>query len=129
MSGLRDESVVLDGLVEAVDRLLEIGRQTPEGMLGCDRDTNEQILWNLLVLGEATKRLSDGLRGRFGDVAWSDMARTRDKIAHHYDAVNWHRVHDIISINLPPLLPRLIEIRDIMRAEFDAAEAEAERSR
>lgn len=124
MSGRRDESLVLDDALEAIERLIEIGTQARREFLGLDRDISEPILWNLVVLGESAKRLSGQLRGRFDEMPWSDMARTRDRITHRHDALDWVVVAEIIYDQLPPLLPRLIEIRDTMRAEFDAAEAE-----
>lgn len=124
MSGLRDESIILESLVEAASRLIELSCDVPRGHIGDDRDDRERILWNLMVLGESSKRLSVEVRSRFADVPWSEMARTRDVVAHHYDGIIWPRVAEIIHDQLPPLLPRLAEIRDLVRAEFDAAEAE-----
>ncbi len=124
MSGRRDESLVLDDALDAIERLIEIGTQARRESLGLDRDISEPILWNLVVLGESAKRLSGQLRGRFDEMPWSDMARTRDRITHRYDALDWVVVAEIIYDQLPPLLPQLIEIRDTVRAEFDAAEAE-----
>lgn len=122
MSGRRDESLLLDDLVDAAERLLGLGSDVPPGYLGLERDLNEQILWNLVVLGEATKRLSAGVRTRFDDVLWAKMAQTRDRVTHHYEEIDWPLVADIINLDLPPLLPRLIAIRDTLRAEFDSAE-------
>ena len=124
MSGLRDESIILESLAEAAGRLIELSCDVPRGHIGDDRDDRERILWNLMVLGESSKRLSVEVRSRFADVPWSEMARTRDVVAHHYDGIIWPRVAEIIYDQLPPLLPRLAEIRDLVRAEFDAAEAE-----
>lgn len=129
MSGPRDESIILESLTDAAGRLIELGRGSKRGHIGDDRDDRERILWNLLVLGEASKRLSSEVRSRFSDVSWTEMARTRDVVAHHYDGIVWARVAEIICDRLPLLLPRLIEIRDILRAEFDAAEAERQRNR
>lgn len=47
------------------------------------------------------------------------MARSRDRIAHHYEGVDWSLVAQIVQDELPPLLPRLREIRDLVRAEFE----------
>jgi len=122
MCGVHDESIVLETIVDAAERLIELGGRAPKGTLGLDRELSEQILLNLIVLGEATKRLSPALRVRFAEAPWSDMAQTRDVIVHRYDAINWFRVQEIIELDLPALLPRLREIREIVRAEFAAAE-------
>jgi uncharacterized protein with HEPN domain len=123
MSGRRDDSLLLDDLIGAGERLIELGARVPVGTLGLDLDVAEMIQWNLLVLGEASKRLRASTRDRFGDVAWSDLIRTRDRIIHHYEGMNWPLIAEIIADELPPLLPRLREIRDIVRAEFDAGGA------
>lgn len=123
MSGRRDESLLLDDIVDAALRLVELGGSVPPGMLGADRALADQVLWNLMVLGESTKRLPPAVRDRFADVPWSAMATTRDRIVHHYGGMNWFRVERILMDDLPPLLPRLVEIRDLLRTEFDSADA------
>lgn len=127
MSGPRDESLLLDDIADCSQRLIQLGSGMPADYAGVDRPLNEMILWNLVVLGEAAKRLSPQMRGRFDDVEWEKMMRTRDRVTHHYEGVDWEIVQRIMVIDLPPLLPRLIEIRDTVRAEFDAAEAERSR--
>lgn len=121
MSGRRDESLLLDDLINAAERLVELSSRTPLGYLGQDRGVNEMVLWNLTVLGEASKRLRPETRRRFADIDWMAMARTRDVIVHHYEGLNWPLIAEIIACDLPRLIPRLVEIRDTLRAEFDAA--------
>ena len=120
MSGRRDESPLLEDIVDASQRLIELASPVPAGTLGVDRDLAEMIQWNLVVLGEAVKRMRPEIRERFPDVPWSAVAGTRDRIVHHYEGVRWHVVARIVADELPALLPRLIEIRDLLRAEFDA---------
>lgn len=127
VSGPDDESLLLEDIADCSLRLIELGADVPADYTGGDRPLNEMILWNLVVLGEAAKRLPSEIRRRFGDVEWEKMMRTRDRITHHYEGIDWEIVLRIMAIDLPPLLPRLIEIRDIVRAEFDAAEAERDR--
>ena len=85
MSGRRDDSLLLDDILDAAKRLIALGADICPGYLGLEREVNEQILWNCVVVGEASKRLSPATLARFADVGWSDMARTRDKITHHYE--------------------------------------------
>jgi uncharacterized protein with HEPN domain len=119
MSGARDDSLLTGDIVDAVTRLIELGKRALPSA-DPDRDTAEMILWNLAVLGEATKRLQPATRARFGELDWRAMATTRDVVVHHYEGVDWEVIMQIIAEELPALLPRLIAIRSTLRAEFDA---------
>jgi uncharacterized protein with HEPN domain len=120
MSGRRDDSLLLDDLLDAAQRIVDLASDVPTGHLGQDRDTSERILWNLVVLGEAVKRMRMQTRERFPEVPWKMIAGTRDRVTHHYEGIDWEVVARIITQELPPLLPRLREIRDVVRTEFDA---------
>ena len=43
---------------------------------------------NLEIMGEATKRLPEGVLARFPDVQWRDLAGFLDRPAHSYDALD-----------------------------------------
>jgi len=119
MSGRRDDSLVIDDLVDAAQRLAELGSRITVTGDGPDRETADQILWNLTVLGEAAKRLPPCTRTRFSDVLWSEMAGTRDVVVHRYEGVDWLVIENIITVEIPPLLPRLREIARLLRQESD----------
>jgi uncharacterized protein with HEPN domain len=119
VSGRRDESVTLDEIAAAVERLAELGRSLPEESEPAIA-VMEGVLFNLIVLGEASKRLSPHTRGRFGDIPWSEMARTRDRVVHHYEGVDWDILRHVLRVDLPLHLPRVRAARDTLRAEFDA---------
>ena len=61
MSGPRDESLLLEDITDCSLRLIELGAGIPADYTGGNRPLNEMILWNLVVLGEAAKRLSPQL--------------------------------------------------------------------
>lgn len=123
MSGMRDESLLLDDVVGAVCRLIEIGRAAAPGSLASSSDAADAALWNLALLGEASERLSPATHARFDDVPWSDFARTRDIVLHHYEGVRWDLVEETVRDDLPPLARRLESIRNLLRAEYDGAQA------
>lgn len=66
-----------------------------------DRDRLAQtafdaILYDLVVIGEAVSRLSEGLRGRETTVPWEDIIGMRNVIAHEY-----FRVHsEVVSATI-----------------------------
>jgi uncharacterized protein with HEPN domain len=109
--------------VDAVERLIALGRGVPAGVLGSDRDTNEMVLWNLVVLGEAAKRLPPSVRRQHREVPWTLMAGVRDRVAHHYEGIDWEVIATIIGEELPVLLPTLITMRESARAASGQGES------
>jgi uncharacterized protein with HEPN domain len=108
---VRDSLLVLDDMIEAVERLIELGAAgMPDAVE--DRDRGEALLFNLIVLGEAAKRVPERVRTSYPDVDWRSIAATRDKIVHHYEGVEWPIIDDMVRDDLPALLPRLRAIRD-----------------
>ncbi len=120
MSGRRDESLLLDDMIQAAERLTQLAPALVDGGEP-DRPLAEQILWNLTQLGEAAKRLPESVRSARPDVAWSEMAQLRDVVVHHYEGVDWRVIRRIATEYLPAELPLLIEIRDELRREYDGS--------
>jgi len=67
----------------------------------------------VIVIGEATKRLSTNFRNTHPNIPWKDIAGMRDILAYQYDRVNLDTLWDVIQNNIPelieliaPLLPK-----------------------
>jgi uncharacterized protein with HEPN domain len=65
-------------------------------------------LHQLLVIGEAVKRLSEDFRVAHLHVPWELIAGTRDKLIHHYEDVGVDEVRIMITSDRPALV-RLLE--------------------
>ena len=113
--------MILDDMVGAVRRLIELGAASTPDSLGSERNEADMLQWNLVVLGEAAKRVPEATRQRFPGVPWQQASRTRDRIAHHYEGVNWRLVAEIVYEDLPDLLPQLTQIRNTLRDEAESA--------
>ncbi|MBC6473057.1 MAG: DUF86 domain-containing protein [Hormoscilla sp. GM102CHS1] len=62
------------------------------------------ILYQVIVIGEATKRLSKKFRNSHSHIPWKYMAGMRDLLAHQYDRVNLNTLWDVIQFDIPELL-------------------------
>ena len=71
----------------------------------------DAVLRNLQVLGESTKRLSEGLRAEHPTIDWRGVAGFRNILVHDYFGVNLDRVWQIITLDLPILKTHVEEIR------------------
>jgi len=99
----RDDAILLD--------LLRASRRAAEGRSGLsiaafreDWKAQSIVLHQLLVLGEAVKRLSPGFREAHPDISWRKMAGLRDILIHCYDTIDAETVWEIVDRDLPPLI-------------------------
>ncbi len=72
---------------------------TYEAFLG-DTKTQDAVIRNLEIIGEATKNLSTEVREKYPDVPWKGMAGLRDMLIHRYFGVNLDIVWRIVSVEL-----------------------------
>ncbi|MCS6846893.1 MAG: DUF86 domain-containing protein [Anaerolineae bacterium] len=75
-----------------------------------DAKTQDAVIRNLEIIGEATKHLSKEFRERHPDIPWKSMAGARDRLIHHYFGVNLDIVWRIVTDELLEVASRLTEI-------------------
>jgi uncharacterized protein with HEPN domain len=68
-----------------------------------DFKTQDAVVRNLEIIGEATRSLSPELRKKYPDVPWKGMAGIRDRLIHHYFGVNLDIIWAIVTGELPML--------------------------
>ena len=75
-----------------------------------DTRTQDAVVRNLEIIGEATKNLSTELRAQHPDMPWKGMASVRDRLIHHYFGVNLDVVWHIVTTELPDVASRIHEM-------------------
>jgi len=108
----RDEATLLD-IAQAARLILAFKENMDKAAFLSDVKTQSAILHQLLVMGEAVKRLSQDLRAFHTQIPWGLIAGMRDKLIHAYDIVDmaevWKTVDkdvsNLLSL-LEPLLPK-----------------------
>ena len=102
----RDEAVVLD-IVEACRLIIEFRGSLNRAAFLKDLKTQSAVVHQLLIIGEAAKRLSDGFRSAHSDVPWRQVTGMRDRLIHMYDHVDLKEVWKTVTADIPVLLLRL----------------------
>ena len=97
----------LQDIIEAVTRIREytVGMTFPVFLE--DLKTQDAVIRNLEIMGEATKQLSPELRARYDYVPWRSIAGMRDKLIHDYFGVNFDIVWEVVTQDLSQLANQL----------------------
>jgi uncharacterized protein with HEPN domain len=99
----RDWRLYLEDISSACGKIT--GYLAGQERAGFARDSMvfDAILQNLLVVGEASKRLPDGIKARMPSIQWRAIAGMRDIVAHGYFSLDVDLVWDTASHKIPEL--------------------------
>ena len=113
MSKRRDQDYLSD-IQEAIQRVASYTAEMTVEQFMSDSRTQDAVVRNLEVIGEATKNLSTRIKKAYPHVPWKTLAGVRDKMIHHYFGIQYEIVWTIAKEELPGLLP---QIEDILTKE------------
>lgn len=108
----RSDRDFLSDIREAILRITSyVGGMSSDTFMD-DIKTQDAVVRNLEIIGEATKNLSEQLCIENPEIPWRSMAGVRDRLIHHYFGVNLDIVWQIVTAELPlvaMLLDKIIE--------------------
>lgn len=99
----RTNSEFLLDIKEGIKRIESYTKNTDYKKFLRDVKTQDAVIRNFEIIGEAVKNISSDLKKARADIEWKKIAGLRDKIIHYYFGVNWDIVWAIIQDNLPQL--------------------------
>lgn len=105
----RDREALID-IVIAADRIAEFLEGFDFDRFAANAEKQSAVLHQIMILGEATKRLSQEFRQMHERVPWSNIAGMRDRLMHAYDDVDLTLVWESVTRVLPPIVDYLRRI-------------------
>lgn len=108
----RADREFLSDIREAIQRITAYVTGMAYESFVADTKTQDAVIRNLEILGEATKNLSEQLRAEYPSIPWKSMAGARDRLIHHYFGVNLDIVWQIATLELPHVASELSNIED-----------------
>lgn len=107
-----DPAPLLDILL-AIGDALGFVEGLSEQEFHADKRTRWAVFSQIIVIGEASGRLSREFQKQYPTIPWSEIIGMRHRLIHGYDQVNWDRVWETVTIHLPklkvaiePLIPK-----------------------
>lgn len=106
----RTDTEFLEDIQEAIRRISVYTHELPYKAFLSDTRTQDAVIRNLEIIGEATKKLSVELRNQYPSVPWKEMAGARDRLIHNYFGVDLEVVWEISTAELSDLTAQIAEI-------------------
>ncbi len=98
----KDPQVFLAHIIDAIACIRDY-TSDGESAFFADRKTQDAVIRNLEIIGEAVKQLSPELTARHPGIPWKDVAGMRDQLIHHYFGVNLKLVWGVVANRLEAL--------------------------
>ncbi len=105
----KDPRVYLAQILERIARINEYTSDGKEAFLS-DHRTQDAVIRNFEIIGEAAKRISDEYRKKHTAIPWRELAGFRDVLIHQYEGVSISEIWQIIEKDMEPLRQAIQEI-------------------
>lgn len=99
----RGAQLYLEDILIAIDTIREYTKGICENDFMQDRKTQDAVVRNLEIIGEAAGHLPDELKANAPEIEWRKMVGLRNLLAHEYFVVSPIMLWDILQSKLEPL--------------------------
>src|SRR3989344_4149711 len=103
MTAPRDHLLYIRDILQAIDSIDRYTQGYTFDQFKHDAKTQDAVVRNLEIIGEAVKRLPNELRAAHPDIEWQPAAAMRDFLIHQYPDIEIEIVWDTIKGDLPLL--------------------------
>ncbi len=95
----KDNRPYLEDILQAINAIETYMQDAPEKeeFIQSSGLYQDAVLRNIIVIGEAAKKVSDELKSAFPDVPWKQIAGMRDKVTHDYAEIDWEEVWKVAT--------------------------------
>jgi uncharacterized protein with HEPN domain len=94
-------------MLEAAAKAVAYTRECDRTILDIDEMRALAVIRLLEIVGEAARAVTDSTRAQFPEVPWRQIAWTRDRLIHGYEAVDLDVVWAIVTDDLPLLVAQI----------------------
>ena len=105
-----DPLTFLRHILESIELIQEYLNKVSEKKFKSSPAIQDQVLYRLMIIGEAVKNMPEKIRKQHVDVPWKTIAGLRDVLIHQYFGVDLDDIWLILTNRLPRLKKQIEKI-------------------
>ena len=109
------EELYLQDILESISNIEDFLQNIEKEEFLTSKLLQSAVIHQLMIIGEASARLTDELKARYPNTPWKKIVGLRNITAHAYFTIDWEAIWTTISTHLEPLRK---EVREILQNEF-----------
>lgn len=103
---------LLDDILLCMEKIQSYHKGLTYNQFSKDSKTQDAIVRNIEIIGEAVKHLSNTIKLRYRHIRWKEISGTRDRLIHGYFGVNIDIIWEIATTDIPILKEQIEKIKD-----------------
>ena len=97
----------LQDMLGAARKVISYAQATTRETLPAVPMRLDAVLYEIVVMGEAARRLSQAIRAIHPEVPWRDIIGMRSVVTHGYDQIDDDELWQVIENDLPELIRKI----------------------
>jgi len=106
----KDASVFAHHILDSINAIYSFLGDFTKSDLEKDRKSQNAIIRELEIIGEAVKNIPESVKLSHPDVPWKKIAGMRDKLIHHYFGISLDIIWDVLKYDLSQLKKQIQKI-------------------
>ncbi len=106
----RDWQLRIQDILESITEIEQLTRGITFEEFAKNQTIVKAVLYDLIIIGEATRNVTNELQSRYPLISWRLMGGMRNVATHEYFQVDLSRVWATIKEDIPSLVPQLQEV-------------------
>lgn len=99
----KDDFVYIKHMMDAIGAVEEYTRDIRREDFLKDRKTQDAVIRELSIIGEATSLISESFKMKHKEMPWTEMKGMRNRVIHGYFSIDLNTIWEVVTNDLPRL--------------------------
>ncbi|HAX49064.1 MAG TPA: DUF86 domain-containing protein [Ignavibacteria bacterium] len=108
---IRHDRDLLEDIISSIEKIESYCEELNYSEFLNDSKTQDAIIRNKEIIGEAVSRVSIELKDNHPEIPWNNIKGTRNRLIHDYSGVNLDILWNIVKDDLPDLYLKITKIK------------------